>query len=113
MAKIFNPPSSIIQPEFDWKNIDAFYSAQEKYISDLKDFCLKRKKGKDVGEVIKFQVADGYAEYMIASLRPLELIHIPVADAYKFPYIERLTEADIVQKLDFQNKLKKLFNSNK
>ena len=48
-------------------------------------------KGKNVGETIRFQHADGYAEYMVFSMKPLKLIHLNVGDAWDSPYAELLT----------------------
>jgi hypothetical protein len=32
---------------------------------------------------------------MVLSMRPLELMHIPLGDAYQFRYVNRLTAKDI------------------
>jgi len=45
-------------------------------------------------------MADGFAFYMVLSMRPLELMHIPLGDAYQFPYANRLTAKDIESKIN-------------
>jgi hypothetical protein len=110
MGKIFSPPSSIPVPEFNWKDIEAYKKANEKFIEDLKAFCVKRNNSKHIGEVINFSVADGYAQYMVASLSPVELIHLPLWDGYEFQYVGRLTKKDIVTKIEQQKALDEFFS---
>jgi hypothetical protein len=42
-----------------------------------------RKKGGICGEEIAFQIADGYARYLVKCERPLTLIHIDIGDGYQ------------------------------
>jgi hypothetical protein len=109
MATIYYSPQEIPLPIMDWMDMDKYRKDSDIYLSELNAFCLKRKKGKNIGEIIKFQIADGYAEYMIASMKPLELIHIPLLDAYQLPYIQNLTTKDVQEKIDQQKKLEVLF----
>ena len=111
MAKIFSAPSSIPLPQWSIKKTRQENMAEEKaYLSQLKDMLVKRKPTqKLVGEIIKFGVADGYAEYMVASMSPLELVHIPLGDAYEFPYVQRLTKKDVEDKIKGQKALEELF----
>jgi hypothetical protein len=46
---------------------------------------------------------------MVASMRPLELVHVPLGDAWDYPYIERLTATDIQNKIDQTKAMAKLF----
>jgi hypothetical protein len=109
MGKIYSPPASIPVPKLNWEDIDAYEVANENFIKELRSFCRDRNKGTHVGEVIKFPVADGYAEYMVASLSPVELIHLPLWDAWEFQYVDRLTAQDIKEKISNEKKLAKLF----
>lgn len=111
MAKVFAPPSTIKKPELNFADFNAYKEDNERYINELKEALVKRKNGKNVGEIIRFPVADGYAEYMVASMRPLELVHLPLYDAWHYEYIERLTAADVEAKIQQQNNIKKLFAS--
>ena len=120
MGTIFSAPSTIKQPNYskftsnkDGKykfDSEGFNKAEKKYMEELKEFCLKRKKGKYVGETVKFPFADGQAVYMVASLRPLELVHVPLGDAWDYPYIERLKASDIVENIESRKSLEKLFS---
>jgi hypothetical protein len=110
MAKIFSPPSEIIIPTLDWKDIPKYKAECEKYIQDLKDYFKRYAPDvEEIGEIVKFPVADGYALYMVATLKPLELVHIPTWDAYEFQYANRLTKKDILLQIKRDRDLQKLF----
>ena len=115
MAEIYSAPTEIELPKFDFKNFN--YEEHQKkenaYIEKLRQFCFKRKRGKNVGEIIKFQVADGYALYMVASMRPLELIHIPLGDAYDFQYVHLMTPKEVQESIDREKAIAKLFADKK
>ena len=111
MAKIFAAPSSIVVPGWNIKKTYEENVAEEnKYLDTLKDVLTKRKPTqKLVGEIIRFPAADGYAEYMVASTTPLELVHIPLGDAWDFQYAHRLTKKDVEEKIKNQKALEELF----
>lgn len=113
MGKIYSPPAEIKVPELDWKDIAAYEKANEKFIEDLRAFCINRNNAEHVGEVIQFPVADGYAQYMVAALSPVELIHIPLWDAWEFEYASRLTKKDIVEKIEQRKAWDKFVESRK
>jgi hypothetical protein len=69
---------------------DKDYRAQQKaVIEKCSEYVAKLPlNGRDaplVGRVVKFQVADGYAEYMVACQKPLQLLHIGTGDYYQIP----------------------------
>ncbi len=110
MADIYSAPKEIKLPKLDFSNMQDYNRDCDRYIIDLvKHIKDMGYKGKNVGQIVKFAVADGYAEYMILSMRPLKLIHIPLGDAYQFPYAHLMTASEINKKLDGQNKLAELF----
>jgi hypothetical protein len=109
MAKIYASPLEVKVPEFNWEDIEQYKKDCETYKENLKAFLLKRKNSKNVGEIIQFPVADGYAEYMVASLKPVELVHIPLWDGYQFQYVHLITAKEIQKQIDGQKSLKKLF----
>lgn len=111
MGKIYSPPASIKVPELNWEDINAYEEANKKFVDDLRAFCKSRNSGEHIGEVIKFPVADGYAEYMVASLSPVELIHLPLWDAWEFDYASRLTKKDIIDKIKQNKAMEKLFSA--
>jgi hypothetical protein len=115
MATIFRAPESITVPSFSTFYKDGKYdreahdNAEKQYLADLKAMLVKRNNGKNVGEVVQFPHADSYAEYMVANMRPLELVHLPLGDAWDYPYIERLNASDIQGKIDQKKALEKIF----
>ena len=53
--------------------------------------------GKNTGKIVNFPVADGYAQYMIMEHgKTFALVHLPYGDAYKFPWVIRLTKQDVL-----------------
>ena len=113
---IFTPPSSITVPNLVISRSDInkslvdYRKAEEKFVDDLRNFVIQRKKGKYIGKVVKFPVADGYARYMVASVKPLELVWMPLDDEYQFQYIDRLNWSDIKEKVEQQEALNKMFS---
>ncbi len=114
MAKIFSCPSAIPVPKLNFATLKQYDTDCEKFKEDLKKFLNENgRNGKNVGEIVRFPVADGYAEYMVASMRPLELIHLPLWDAWDFQYANRLTAKDIQKKIDGDKAMAKLFSARK
>lgn len=118
MATIYTAPDEIKQPSLNFSNMKNYREESEKYIKDLKEWCINRclKGGKstlNVGEQIYFPIADGRAYYMVACMKPLQLIHIGLDDAYQFEYAHLLKAKDVQEKLDSQKRLAELFSSKK
>jgi hypothetical protein len=110
MATIFNSPNQVKVPELDFKNFGQYQKDCVKYKEDLKAWLNKNGyNGKNVGEIIQFPVADGYAEYMVASMKPVKLVHLPLMDAWHFQYAHLMTAKEIQTKIDGQNRLMELF----
>lgn len=109
MAQIYNPPSEIKVPELDFRDFGAYEKSCKKFTTELKAFVKGRKKGKHIGEIIRFPVADGHAEYMVASLSPVELVHIPLGDAWEFGYAHLMTKKEIVEQIERQKAIAKIF----
>lgn len=111
MAEIYSAPSEVRLPKLDFSNMETYNKDCERYVSDLvKHIKDMGYKGKNVGEVVKFAVADGYAEYMVLSMKPMRLIHIPLGDAYEFPYVGLMTASEITKKIEGQKMMDKLFS---
>lgn len=110
MAKIYLPPAAIPVPKFDWKNQEKYREDEKKFIENLAAFCKRRKKGDLIGKTIRFQVADGYAEYMVAGLKPVELIHLPLLDAYQSEFADLMTAEKIKQMVERDEAMAKLFS---
>lgn len=110
MAKIYNLPEGIEVPSLDVKDIKGY----EVKCNELRENLKKWLKyngftGKHSGTCISFPVADGYAEYMVVNLRPVQLIHIPVWDAWNYPQAKYITAKEITDKIEADIRLAKLF----
>lgn len=113
MAKVYSAPDSIKVPSYQWEKGREFNEQQtQAYFGQLRDFLQKRnpKGGPVVGKTIQFPVADGYAVYMVAGLSPVELVHIPIGDAWEFQYANRLTKKDVLAEIQRREKLDELFS---
>lgn len=110
MAKIlparFDPPRFIPSEPFA-----AWETRSAEYIQRLKDWIKTNYgEGEYIGEEINFPVGDGYARYLIVSLKPATLMHVPLGDAWNFPYAHRLTVKDIRAEAERTAALRKLFS---
>ncbi len=98
MAKIYNLPGEFTNkvPEFDFKDtVKQRDEKEEKFLAELKAWLNKQGYNEEhTGEEIEFPVADGHARYMVASVKPVMLIHLPLNDAWSFQYAANLTKKD-------------------
>lgn len=93
VATVYSPPSSVPLPDFDQflrsgpngSFDDAGYDkAWEDAIAKLAALARQNDSAGDlVGQIISFPVADGAAQYMVWKQKPLQLIHLPIGDAYQ------------------------------
>lgn len=100
MARIITPPN-IPVPQYRPDHPDPPTQYRKdivEYLVQVRNHVLVTGKGPYRGRVVKFPVADGYAEYMVVSMRPLVLMHLPIG--YDFRYIHRLTAEDIRSELE-------------
>ncbi len=114
MAKIYSTPKEVQVPEISFTDFSGYQKKCEEFKENLKEFLKKRNsKDEEVGEVIGFPVADGTAEYMVAKMKPLELVHLPLMDAYEFQYANRLTAEDVKQEIAKKKKWEEFINRKK
>lgn len=112
MGTVYTPPEEFVLPDptQDWEKYDKESKEyEERLIQTVKDLNLCP----EAGEVIRFQVADGYARYVVYSLKPVVLIHINTYDAYQFQYAHRLTAKDIREQLRKEKALDDLFKKDR
>lgn len=111
MAKVFTLPEGFTAPEFNWKDIEQYNKDCADFTARLKQWCVERNPDQEcIGEVIKFPVADGYAEYMVAAIKPVQLIHLPFLDAYDSETAYLMTAKAIKEKVSQQKALNDLFS---
>ena len=114
MARICSVPAEVgPKPEFSDSGHDftKYTAATEKWIAAIVAYAKKNGSGEFKGEIVRFAVADGAAQYVVFSSKPLQLIHLPVYDAWQFQYANRLTVADIRQQVKSNKSLKAMFAS--
>ena len=110
-ATIYSAPKEVKLPKTSYQNLSEWVTLEKQYKQDLKKHIRKMGyKGKNVGEVVRFQVADGYAEYMVLSMRPLGLIHLDLGDGYQFPQVKLMNAKEVNKQLDIQKKMAELFS---
>lgn len=109
---VYSVPKKIAVPFTDFANYNRAkaIAQDEAYIEKVRNYVKQFSTSKYNGKIARFAVADGYAEYMVISIKPCELIHLPMGDAYQFHFIERLTGKDISTKIDGQESLAKIFS---
>ena len=100
MAKAYSAPEGM-DFQYDFTNYDPkkYDDAETDYIADLKDWCKHHSDSNNplVGETISTPRGDGYAIYMVFRTKPLELIHVPIGDAWQADscWIRGLRLADV------------------
>ena len=108
MGKVYSAPKSIKLPEFKRPfNYEEYSKQVDEYVQEVCDYAKKNGRGKFAGKVVSFQVADGYARYVVMSLRPVTLIHLDDGDGYHFLYANRLASGDVKELIEQQENLKK------
>jgi hypothetical protein len=93
---------------FDWAE---HWNDEQAALKELSDDGLKSKTLK--GFVWSYQVADGYANYLVTKLRPLTLQFISFGDSYQVSdaHIRGLNAADLQQAKDWELKWRSLSNA--
>jgi len=110
MANIYSGIEGIDPPKFSFDNFTEYQKQGDEYVNKLKAEAVKNSNDEIVGETIRFQVADGYAVYMVCSVKPLELIHINLVDGYQSEFAELLTVKKVREMVAREKKLAELFS---
>ena len=109
MLKVFTLPDGFEAPVFNWEDIEKYQKDCSEHTKRIKQWCLERNPEQEcVGEVIRFPVADGYAEYIVAAIKPVQLIHLPYMDAYQSETAYLMTATAIKEKVKQNKALEKL-----
>ena len=115
MAKIYAPPKGFTPPDFCKfrEDISKYFDACRKYEIRLKEWVRKNYKSPLAGKEISFPVGDGKARYIVASLKPVRLLHIDTGDGYQFQYAHRLTAEDVREEIRKSESLRDMFSKGK
>lgn len=91
--KVYSVPAGVKVPDFMDAMVGGRFDMKkdneqtEKFLDDLKaELHRMGFNGPLTGEILRYQVADGYAQYMVADApRQSCLIHLPLGDAWSLP----------------------------
>ena len=104
MGKVYSAPTEIAKPILDFSNVPAWRKAEEEYIKHVSNFAKQTSKDKAnasyVGEQFKIPMADGYACYVVYSLKPVALIHLPIGDEWDSPLASQVNAKYIKDHID-------------
>jgi hypothetical protein len=94
---VYSTPKEIgAAPEFSVnEQFEEYEKHVEAFVKSVVEWAKKNGSGALCGEEIRFGVGDGYARYIVLSLRPVKLIHLPVGDRWQFQYAHLLRAQDI------------------
>jgi hypothetical protein len=111
MGKVLSAPAEVGDtPRLDLAS-DAYLKAENEYIDKVIAWAKMNGRGDCTGEEIMFPVADGFARYIVLSIRPVQLIHLAVGDAWQFQYVERLTAKDVKSQVAHTRMRNRLFSA--
>ena len=118
MAQIFREPTEVgeapqLSDFFKERRLDveALRAAEEEWIEKLRQWVKANTDSNSdlVGYVANFPMADGYASYMVFRTKPLQLIHLPIADYRLQEFAERgIRVKDIRDKVEFERMWREL-----
>ena len=111
MGKVYTAPEGFETPKFN--DMNTYSKRCDEYVAKLQAWAKENGSGPEAGKIVRFNVADGYAQYIVFSLKPVKLIHIDTMDAYQFQYANRLTAGDIREKIRQEEAMEKMFSKNK
>lgn len=124
-AIVYSCPAELPEPRFEdypleeYKLGGAYERDLKKHTEALSDWCRSRTPNRradsPIGEVIRWQVADGYAQYMVYTTSPLALIHLDYLDGYEVSEImlRGLRVSDVKQMIARERRLSELFGARK
>lgn len=114
MAKVYASPLpapeySWDDPHRDWEQVDA------EYIEKVRALAKEAHSGNLIGEVIRFPIGDGQAHYMVWNTRPLEIVHLPLGDAYSIPaaHARGLNLSDIEEAVEYERRMRRMLDLHK
>jgi len=93
----------------DW---DTYHQMVEEKIKQTCTDLKATRKGDTVGEIIRFQVADGYAQYIVVQENPLKIMHIHEGDAYEASHIliRGLNLSDVIDMVGREKAIAAMFS---
>lgn len=111
-AQIYSVPEELGKaPSFDIDDIQSSLDREQEWFDQIAAWCKENGAGDLAGEHVRWQIGDGYANYVVLNTKPLALIWIDSGDAWRMSEIfERgLRTSDVRVQVDRQRTLKQLF----
>ena len=115
--KVYAPPIEAGDPPslgiFMKDGRDAYYAAEKQWLDGLAELARKNSSCDLAGEIVRFPIADGYAQYMIWDGR--SMIHLPLGDAWQIPeaHARGLRLADLRENVRRERAIADLFAAKK
>lgn len=113
MATAYSAPEGFEAPVLTGEDFRAgtWREKEDAYIARLADRAKMNGTNPLHGEVVRWQRADGYAQYMVWSTSPLQLIHLNLGDGWQVEdaLIRGLRLADIRDMVDRSKRLHEFF----
>ena len=110
MALLFNAPSTIKTPIYDPDNSKSWEKQDKEYVESLRTWLKQNGYNyPNTGEIIRLPVDEGYAVYMIATMRPLTLIHLSLGNRQFSEEAFKLTQKEVKEMLDSEKATKEFF----
>lgn len=116
MATVYAAPEEITwEMPKEWGR-DVLGKSLNEYEEKVRAWIKENTACKDpiVGEIVKTGVADGYACYMVASTKPLQLIHMEYLDAWHADrvWLRGLRLSDVRAMVERDKNFASIFGSN-
>lgn len=117
MAKIYSAPTEVKVPSFNWKDLEQYRKDELQYLTDMKTFIKTKLSHLEkveankqfVGESINIPHADGYAQYMVVSVSPPIMVHVPLGDCWDSPHAGLYTSKAMKDAILSKRKIDQLF----
>lgn len=112
--KVFDVPVGLEFEGHDYANFNM--DAENKKINAHQERLKQWLKnngytGKNTGAIVRFPVADGYAQYMVAEHgSTVSLVHLTYFDAYVYPHETSLTRKQVLENARAQKAMQEWFN---
>lgn len=110
MAKVYRAPTQVGEPpDLTIGDIQGYMAREQEWVQAVGAWAKANGSGALAGEEVRWPHADGQARYVVYTEKPLALIHLPVGDAWQFPYVNAMRLSDIRQQVERQRGLARLF----
>jgi hypothetical protein len=111
--QIYSSPVPFSRPDYRAYDSAKEQAREASHQAEIKDWLKTNGyAGPYTGEVVRFQVADGYAQYMVGDGgRTWALIHLPYGDAYQYTHARHLPKQEIKDMIAREKRFSALFAS--